>query len=101
MDKDFYLSYIVRQCSSPLSSLPPQTIYVFVVDLIIYSYIVKWRPNDSVLAFFCRSKSMWNWGTRLFSNAGSSSCEFRMFCIFLLIVYHVYYLLNDEISYFG
>lgn len=67
-------------------SSPSNNICICCRYLIIYSYIVKWRSNDSVLAFFCRSKSLWNWGARLFSNTGSSSCEFRMFCIFLLIV---------------
>lgn len=35
---------------------------------------------------FCRCKSLWSWGKQLLSHAWSSSREFRMLCIFLLLV---------------
>ena len=53
---------------------------------------MKWISN-------CRSKSLWNWGTWLFSNIGSSSREFRMFCIFSLRVAEVSNLLNEDFYY--
>lgn len=57
---------------------------------------IYWMRNENLpfvdvpciaLISFCRSKILWKWRRRLFSYARSSSCQFRMFGILLLVLY--------------